>query len=109
MAPQKGKYLNNKVTGTAKTIRHKCMPIRIPKLFPQRSSSEYIVNVLSVLQRDASNAVVNKTVFFSSSYLKRLPSMLNHMIFKTADPKLEGEMQSHLLGHTEDGFFAFFH
>lgn len=33
----------------------------------------------------------------------------SHVIFKTADPKLKGEMQSHLLGHTEDGFFAFFH
>lgn len=33
----------------------------------------------------------------------------NHVIFKTADPKVEGEMQSHLLGHTEDGFFPFLH
>jgi len=33
----------------------------------------------------------------------------NHVIFKTADPKLEGEMQSHLLGHTEEGFIPFFH
>lgn len=33
----------------------------------------------------------------------------NHVIFKTADPKAEEEMQSHLLGHSEDGFFAFSH
>lgn len=33
----------------------------------------------------------------------------NHVIFRTADPKLEEEMQSHLLGHSEDGFFAFLH
>lgn len=33
----------------------------------------------------------------------------NHVIFKTADPKVEGERQSHLLGHTEDGFFPFLH
>lgn len=32
----------------------------------------------------------------------------NHVIFKTADPKV-GEMQGHLLGHREDGFFAFLH
>lgn len=32
----------------------------------------------------------------------------NHVISKTADPKV-GEMQSHLLRHREDGFFAFLH
>lgn len=60
--------------------------------------------------RDISNAVMNKTIFFSlPPTSKGYCQCYNHVIFKTADPKVEGEMQSHLLGHREDGFFAFLH
>lgn len=47
--------------------------------------------------------------FFLFLLPQKVSQCYNHVIFKTADPKIEGEMQSHLLRHREDGFLAFLH